>query len=154
MDAYNLIAANKNIAELAEAGKMARNLPAPENCKVFTRAINRVHCAVSNFKNIADATLEHSQEIGEKLEAVRLLDHLCDLACVEISKWLNVFPQCGTTELHNEVLDIKNWAMKMDEKLSEGLEIPPELDEAMARIERGELEDFDLGFNARKHLLQ
>ena len=108
------------IAELAKAGEEL--LPKTEHhwCDLFSRHVRDVESAIVVSYKLAASSAIRQIDPTKAAECWKFMTELCDSALAVLKRLKNEFPECGTPELYDTVLDYRNAAQdRYDQNLQD-----------------------------------
>jgi hypothetical protein len=120
------------IAEMERIGDMYPNGDSAEACAAFTHQVGLVEGTVVQTYGIAAVLARRADDLKEVAEIWTAMSQFCQRALVVLSRLKDKYPYCGTSQLHDAVLDYKLAADKryrgvMEEAECQKMDFPKDL---------------------------
>lgn len=116
------------IAELKRTGESLMHTREYGWCDLFSQRVRSVESAIMYSYKLAASLSLRQTEPAKAAEYWRFMTELCDSALEVLKHLKNEFPECGTPELYDAVLDYRNTAQdRYDQNMSDAecLKNPP-----------------------------
>jgi hypothetical protein len=109
------------IQEMERVGRLHSNGDTTEACAAFTQQVRLAEGTVSQTYRLAASLARRTDELKEVEEIWKKLSQFCQSVLQVLAALKDKFPQCGTPELYDLILDYKLAADKRYQGVEEEL---------------------------------
>ena len=117
------------VKKLLEVGDTFANADQPGACEAFTRQVHSLESFVKETYRIAIIVARKSDDTGEVVQIFSTLSSFCGGAMGVLTDLRKKYPDCGTPQLYDLILDYKIACDQRRNNLLAELECPNQLTE-------------------------